>query len=230
MSNLMNNTPTPIQSHLFSLKDEAYKAFQSALMPTVCAERNIGVRTPALRAYAKNIKNTPLATEFLKELPHFYYEENNLHAFLIADYEGQALFDALDAFLPHVDNWATCDSLRPKYFKKDKTALRTHIERWFHAPHLYTRRFAIEALMLHFLEDGFEPTDPMRLSAINSHEYYEQMMIAWYFAEALCRRYEEILPYFTAPLLKEPILKMARQKALDSKKLTEEQKAVLRKA
>ncbi len=230
MSNLMNNTPTSIQSHLFSLKDEDYKAFQSALIPTIFKDQIIGVRIPALRAYAKSIQNSPLAAEFLKRLPHFYYEENNLHVFLIAELEGRALYDALDIFLPYIDNWATCDSLRPQYFKKDRAALRAHIEHWLQSPHLYTRRFAIEHLMLHFLDKDFDPADPKHLAAMESDEYYEQMVIAWYFSEALSHRYEEILPYFTTPLLKEPVLKMAKQKALDSKKLTAEQKVVLYKA
>lgn len=231
-----------IQKSLLSMADPAYKAFQAPLLPTVEKDRIIGVRMPHLRKYAKSIKNTPLADEFLSSLPHFYYEEQNLHALLIADYEGQALFDALDAFLPHVDNWGTCDSLRPKQFKRTAEAqehgqaknapmvrgeLRRHIDKWLASPHLYTRRFAVEMLMLHFLDEPHR-ADFDRLAAVKSEEYYEQMMLAWYFAEALCHHFDAVLPYFKDGMLKEPVLKMAKRKAFDSLKLTKEQKQCLK--
>jgi 3-methyladenine DNA glycosylase AlkD len=219
------NTCSTIFEDLEKLADARYKNLQSSLLPTIPKEAILGVRIPDLRKYAKSIQNTPLSKEFLEDLPHFYYEENNLHAFLIADLKGKALYKALDAFLPYVDNWATCDGLRPKYFKKDKVRLRAHIKRWLRSPHLYTRRFAIEMLMLHFLDENDTlGEDLASLSSVESDEYYEQMMLAWYFAEALCQHFDRVLPYFTEGRLKDPVLKMARRKALDSLKLTREQK------
>lgn len=223
------NTCSTIFEDLEKLADARYKNFQSSLLPTIPKDLIIGVPIPVLRKYAKSIQNTPLAASFLSVLPHRYYEENNLHAFLIADLEGQALFDALDAFLPYIDNWATCDSLRPKYFKKDRVRLRAHIKRWHRCPHLYTRRFAIEMLMLHFLDENDTLGEDLAyLSSVESNEYYEQMMLAWYFAEALCQHFDRVLPYFTEGKLKDPILKMARRKAFDSLKLTKAQKDKLK--
>lgn len=222
----------PIVDALRHMADPKYKAFQAPLLPTVKTDRILGVPMPHLRKYAKSIKNSPLAAAFLEDLPHFYYEEQNLHAFLIMDLEGRALFEALDAFLPYVDNWGTCDSLRPPYFKKAKDEqsrqeLRQRIDGWLSSPHLYARRFAIEMLMLHFLETP-RIGDLDRLAAVKSEEYYEQMMLAWYFAEALCRHYDAILPYFTQGRLCDPVLKMAKRKALDSLKLNEDQKSALK--
>ncbi len=226
------NAPCSVVDALREMADPKYKAFQAPLLPTVEKDRIIGVRMPLLRKYAKSIKNSPLAAAFLEKLPHFYYEEQNLHAFLIMEFEGYQLFEALDAFLPYVDNWGTCDSLRPPYFKKvkDESArqeLRQRIDGWLSSPHLYTRRFAIEMLMLHFLEIP-RKSDLDRLAAVKSEEYYEQMMLAWYFAEALCRHYDAVLPYFLEGRLSDPVRRMAKRKALDSLKLNEVQKAALK--
>ena len=221
----------PIVDTLRHMADPKYKAFQAPLLPTVKTDRILGVPMPHLRKYAKSIKNSPLAAAFLEDLPHFYYEEQNLHAFLIMELEGHRLFEALDAFLPYVDNWGTCDSLRPPYFKKAKDEqsrqeLRQRIDGWLSSPHLYARRFAIEMLMLHFLEIP-RKGDLDRLAAVKSEEYYEQMMLAWYFTEALCRHYDAVLPY-TEGRLCDPVLKMAKRKALDSLKLNEDQKSALK--
>lgn len=223
------NTCSTIFEDLEKLADARYKNFQSALLPTVPKERILGVRMPTLRKYARTIRNTPLCDAFLEDLPHRYYDENNLHAILLSDMTGDPLYVALERFLPYVDNWATCDSLRPKCFKNDTVELRSRVDLWLTSPHLYTRRFAIEMAMLHFLDDEeLRPRDLARMADMESSEYYEQMMLAWYFAEALCRHFDQVLPYFREGRLKDPILKMAKRKALDSLKLTREQKELLK--
>ena len=164
----------------------------------------------------------------MQTLPHTYHEENNLHAFLIerlGDYD--QTIAALNAFLPYVNNWATCDSLSPKCFKKHRLVLRNEIDRWLCSPHTYVVRFAIKTLMNEYLDADFSPDDPARLAAFQTDEYYLQMVIAWYFATALAKRYDEILPYFRAGVLEPTIRKMAIRKAKDSFRLTKEQKEAL---
>ena len=217
-----------LQAQLFALQDLQYRKFVIPLVPTVDPKTVIGIRTPALRAYAKELSKTEAATAFLQDLPHTYYEENNLHAFLIerlGDYD--QTIAALDRFLPYVNNWATCDSLSPKCFRKHHSQLRGEIDRWLGSPHTYVVRFAIKTMMTEFLEADFLPTDPERLAAFSTNEYYLQMMIAWYFATALAKRYSEILPYFCPGVLDSTIRKMAIRKAKDSYRLTKEQKETL---
>lgn len=214
---------------MFSLQDTKYKDFQCKLMPTVDPDRVIGVRTPALRALAKELYGTPQAEEFLSALPHTYYEENNLHAFLI---EGIKDFDAciaaLNAFLPYVDNWATCDSMRPVCFKRNIHKLPPYIEGWLNSSHVYTVRFGIEALMLCFLDEHYDEAYPRRISQIRSDEYYVNMMIAWYFATALAKRWENIIPFIEENTLSPWVHNKAIQKACESYRITAEQKDYLR--
>lgn len=221
---------TEIQARLFSMQDAAYRAFQCKLMPTVDPETVIGVRTPLLRAFAKEIAGTDLANAFLADLPHRYYEENNLHAFLIeriGDYE--ETIHALNAFLPYVNNWATCDSLSPKCFRRHHADLRREIDRWLASPHTYTVRFAVKLLMNEFLGDDFSLTDAERLSSIRTEDYYIRMAVAWYFATALAKRYDEILPYLTANRLDPWTKTMAIRKARESYRVTGGQKAELKR-
>lgn len=217
-----------VQEQLLSMQDLSYRKFQIPLIPTVDPETVIGVRTPALRAFAKDFSKADGASAFLRDLPHTYFEENNLHAFLIerlGDYSKTVA--ALDAFLPYVDNWATCDSLSPKCFRKHHAELRKEIDRWLSSPCVYVVRFAIKTLMAEFLDADFLPNDPERLAAIQTDEYYLQMMIAWYFATALAKRYDDILPYFKTGVLNSTIRKMAVRKAKDSYRITKEQKEIL---
>lgn len=219
---------TPLQRRLLSMQDLGYRDFQVKLMPTVDPERVIGVRTPDLRAFAKEIAGTDEAIAFLERLPHDYFEENQLHAFLlekIGDFE--ATVAALDRFLPYIDNWATCDSLSPKCFRKRHPALRAAVDRWLSSPHVYAVRFAMKTLMNEFLGDDFLPSDAERLAAFETDEYYLQMMIAWYFATALAKRFDDMLPYFSPGALHPVVRKMALQKARDSFRLTKEQKILL---
>ncbi len=211
---------------LFALQDKEYRKFISALLPTVDAETIIGIRTPVLRAYAKKMAGREA---FMRDLPHKYYEENNLHAFLIeqiSDYD--ACIAALNDFLPYVDNWATCDSMRPRALKKEPVRLLADIERWLASDHTYTVRFGIQLLMLYYLDEYFDPTYLKRVSAIQSEEYYINMMIAWYFATALAKQYDATLPYIKERRLSPWVHAKTIQKAIDSYRITPEQKAYLR--
>ena len=159
-------------------------------------ERVIGVRTPALRKLAKTLRGSGQAEEFLKALPHEFFEENNLHAFLLCEMKDfEACVQAVEDFLPYVDNWATCDQMSPGVFRKNKQALLPHIRRWIASERCYTRRFGIGMLMSHFLDEDFREEYLSLVSDIRSEEYYVNMMIAWYFATALAKQYEAALPF-----------------------------------
>ena len=220
-----------IQAELFSLQDTEYKAFHSKLMPTIDPDTIIGVRTPALRALARKIKTVPgIDLDLFKaSLPHQYYEENNLHAFLIEqcrDYD--TCIWELDCFLPYVDNWATCDMMRPKCFKKHTKELLCKIEQWLGSTHTYTVRFAIEMLMVYFLEEKFDPCYLAMVAGVQSDEYYINMMIAWYFATALAKQWDSTLPYLTKERLPLWVHNKTIQKAVESYRITPEQKELLR--
>ena len=221
---------TDIQARLFSMQDEGYRAFQSALIPTVDYARVIGVRIPELRAYAKELKGSDAAAAFMQELPHRYYEEDNLHAFLIEQlptYEGT--LEALDRFLPYVDNWATCDGMSPKCLGQRREDLYPKVMNWLAAAHPYTVRYGILCLMRHYLGESYRPACSQAVAAIKSDEYYVNMMVAWYFATALALRYEEILPYITEGRLSPWIHQKTIQKAVESRRLTPAQKEELRR-
>lgn len=218
-----------VQEQLFALQDLKYRDFQCKLMPTVPTETVIGIRTPELRKYAKTFSKTPEAAEFLKILPHQYYEENNLHGFLIEsmrDY-GQVIA-ALDAFLPYVDNWATCDLMRPKVFQKHLPELLEEIRRWMASDRTYTIRFGMEMLMTFYLDEAFRPEYLDWVAEVRSQEYYVNMMIAWYFATALAKQYGAVLPYIENHRLEPWTHNKAIQKAIESYRITEEQKMYLR--
>ncbi len=218
-----------ILRELFQKQDVAYRDFQVALIPTVRKERIIGVRTPELRAMAKALRGSDEAAAFLRRLPHLYFEENQLHAFLIeliADFD--ACVAALDVFLPHVDNWATCDSMSPKVLGRNKEALRAQVERWLASSHPYTVRYGVGTLMRWFLDGDFRPDDLYRVAALRSEDYYVKMMVAWYFATALAKQYDAALPFLEAARLPQWTHNKAIQKALESRRLSPEQKQHLK--
>ena len=220
---------TEVQKELFALRDEGYRDFTAKLIPTVDKARVIGVRTPALRAFARDFAKGPEAADFLRELPHFYLEENGLHASLvnaIRDYD--ACIAALDTFLPYVDNWATCDSLSPACFKKNHTRLISDVRRWLDSDRLYTVRFGIGVLMAHFLDGDFAPEYLDWAAAIETEEYYLCMMQAWYFATALAKQYDAALPYLENRRLDPWTHNKTIQKAVESYRITDEQKAYLK--
>lgn len=218
-----------VRAQLFGLQDETYRDFQSALMPTVPKEKVIGVRTPALRKLAKQLAGTPQAEAFLQALPHDYYEENNLHAFLIEairDY-GTALAET-EKFLPYIDNWATCDFPEPKCFRKNKKAVLEEVRKWIASTETYTIRYGIGMLMRLFLDEDFSPEYLEMAAGVQSQEYYVNMMIAWYFATALAKQWDAAVPYIEQHRLSEWVHKKTIQKAVESYRITSEQKEYLK--
>ena len=220
---------TDIQQRLFALQDKEYGAFTAKLNPTVDPSTIIGVRLPALRALAKELKGTDEAARFLNSLPHTYLEENHLHSFIltyIKDFdEGIA---AVERFLPYIDNWAVCDSLRVKALAKAPEKLLAYIAQWLLSAHTYTIRCGILNLMNYYLDDRFDERYPAMVAAVHSEEYYVNMMIAWYFATALAKQYEAVLPYLTEQRLDKWVHNKTIQKAVESYRITDEQKAYLK--
>ena len=218
-----------VQARLFELQDAQYREFHCKLIPNVNPETVIGVRTPELRKFAKAFSKEPEAAEFLQILPHKYYEENNLHGFLIeAMKDYNQVIHALDTFLLYVDNWATCDLMRPKVFGKHLPELREQIKIWMASGHTYTIRFGIEMLMTFFLDGQFQPEYLEWVAKVRSEEYYVNMMIAWFFATALAKQYDAALPYIQQHRLESWAHNKAIQKAIESYRITGEQKAYLR--
>ena len=219
-----------IQDEIYALSDENYKDFTAKLIPTVNPDTVIGVRTPALRSLAKEISgDKEKAGVFLDSLPHKYFEENQLHAFIISgikDYD--ECIARLERFLPFTDNWATCDQMSPKVFKKHRRELTGSICRWIESDKVYTVRFGIKMLMEHFLDEDFDLSYPQAVSKIRSDEYYINMMIAWYFATALAKQYDAVLPFIEGRKLDKQTHNKTIQKAIESYRITPEQKEYLR--
>lgn len=218
-----------IVAELFRLQDKKYAAFQAKLIPTAEADRIIGVRTPELRALAKKLFKDEDTASFLTLLPHRYFEENQLHAFVISlekDF-GKCIAE-VETFLPFIDNWATCDQLSPKAFKKEPEKLLSYICTWIKSDKVYTVRFAIGMLMQHFLDERFDPKYADMVAAVRSKEYYINMMIAWFFATALAKQYASILPYLEEKKLDDWTHNKAIQKSVESYRITAEQKAYLK--
>jgi len=218
-----------VRKDLFDMQDIAYRAFHSKLIPNVNPDVIIGVRTPALRKYAKKLSKTSQAEEYLTILPHTYYDENNLHAFLIEELKNYSVvIDALDKFLPFVDNWATCDMMAPKVFKKHLSELIIKIKEWINADHTYTIRFGVCMLMKFYLDENFKPEYLDLVASVKSDEYYVNMVIAWFFATALAKQYDETLPYIEQYKLEKWVHNKAIQKAIESYRITPAQKAYLK--
>lgn len=220
---------------LLSLADSDYQKFTCSLVPNVSAEKILGIRIPLLKKLAKQLcKERPeKAAMFLSDLPHGYYDENNLHGLLISEQKDfQQTIALLEQFLPQIDNWATCDIIRPKIFKKHKLDLLSYIRRWMFAEHEYTVRFGIEMLMTHFLDEDFQPEYLKWVVAVQhetySHEaYYVKMMIAWFFATALTKQYADVVPIIEQGLLEMWTHNKAIQKAKESRRISDETKHYL---
>lgn len=218
-----------ITAQLFALQDPEYKQFHSKLMPTISPEVIIGVRTPKLRKLARQIAKSTEVERFIEQLPHHYYEENNLHGFLIEDIKDfDECIQALNDFLPYVDNWATCDMMAPKVLKKDLPKLYEWIKVWIASGETYTIRFGVNMLMKYFLEDVFSPEYPELVASVRSEQYYVKMVVAWYFATALAKQYDAVLPYLTEHKLDVWTHNKTIQKAVESYRITPEQKAYLK--
>ena len=218
-----------IRTRLFAMGEREYGDFQAALMPSVLREKVIGVRTPLLRKYAAEIAGTPTAREFLSSLPHEYYEENNLHAYLLEkERDFGAVLSSVDAFLPYVDNWATCDGMSPRAFRKEPEKLLARIAEWLASGHTYTVRYGMLMLMKHFLGENFRAEYPAMVASVQSEEYYVQMMQSWYFATALAAQYDAVLPYIEERRLPVWVHNKTIQKAVESYRISAERKAYLR--
>lgn len=218
-----------IIAELFRLQDTKYAALQTKIVPTVDSERIIGVRTPALRTFAKTLFKDEDVDLFLRDLPHQYLDENQLHAFVISleKYFEKCIVE-VDAFLPYIDNWITCDQLSPKVFKKQPEKLLPYIKSWLRSDEVYTVRFAIGMLMEHFLDEKFNTEYTDLVASLRSEEYYVNMMIAWYFATALAKQYDNVLPYLEDKRLDNWTHNKTIQKSVESNRISEEQKEYLK--
>ena len=218
-----------ILSILFAKQDLAYRDFQVPLIPNLDKDSFIGVRLPILKKLAKEIVNTKEAASFIHALPHRYYDENQLHAFIIyfiKDYDTCLM--EIERFLPYVDNWAVCDTMKPVIFKKNKDKLIGKIKEWLKSNHIYTQRFAIGQLMSLYLNEDFKEEYLDLVSHIRSEEYYLNMMIAWYYATALAKQYESTIKYIEENKLSPWVHNKTIQKALESFRVSEEHKTYLK--
>lgn len=219
-----------IQERLFSMRDEKYANFNARLIPNIPKECIIGVRAPLLRSLAKEYKESAEAEQFLNSLPHKYHDENMLHAFIISQIRSyNTAVKATDVFLPYIDNWAVCDSLSPKVFATNKEQLLKKITCWISSEHIYTCRFGIITLMRHFLDTDFKPEYLKLVAEIHSSEYYINMMIAWFFATALAKQWDDTIIYFEQSRLDTWVNNKAIQKSCESRRITKEKSKYLKK-
>ncbi len=218
-----------ILKELLDLREEEYADFQSRLTPGIDRERFIGVRIPKLRKLAGIFKKTTASKEFLGELPHYYFEENMLHGLLIAEIKDYDMCIAeLEKFLPFIDNWAVCDVLSPKVFKKHKTELFSEIQKWSDSKDTYICRFGIGMLMRYFLDEDFTPEHLKIPANIHSEEYYVNMMLAWYFATALAKQWKDTIVLLETGALDKWVHNKTIQKARESFRITGGQKEYLK--
>ena len=219
-----------ITQKLISMQDEKYRDFTSKLIPNIEKKSMIGVRLPQVKKLAKEMYKSGEYDNFLNSLPHTYFEEYHLHCYIISEIKNFEYFiEELEKVLPFIDNWSVCDSLRPKCFVKNKEKALVYIKMWLKSEHVYTKRFAIEMLMVHFLNDDFKHEYLEFVSGVQGEDYYLKMMVAWYFATALAKQYEATLPYIENRLIKDKWThNKAIQKALESYRVSEEHKAYLR--
>lgn len=218
-----------VLEELKKLHDDGYRKMQITIIPNIDENAIIGVRTPALRALAKEFLKREDISVFLNDLPHKYFEENQLHSFILSTMKDMdTCVRLVDEFLPYVDNWATCDQLSPKIFKKNKATLLEYIDKWLKSDQIYVKRFAIGMLMEHFLNEDFKTSYLTKVAKIRSSEYYLNMMIAWYFATALAKQYDSTLPFIEQQKLDKWTHNKTIQKAVESYRITPEQKAYLK--
>lgn len=218
-----------ITEKLLSLQDREYAAFHAKLVPTIDKESIIGIRVPKMRQLAKELKNDPDVPEFLKELPHKYYDENLLHALIISEEKDiDRCFELLDKFLPYVDNWAVCDTMNPKVFKKHKAELMDKILQWVKSDDIYTCRFAIDMLMGHFLDEDFKAEYLEIPAEVTLDDYYIRMVVAWFYATALTKQWDSTISYIENKRLEPWTHNKSIQKSCESFRISTEQKEYLR--
>ena len=221
---------THLQEELFKLQDTAYRDFNSSLIPGIDKETVIGIRTPVLRKFAKEYAKSGETEQFMRELPHEFYEENNLHMMLIGqikDYD--ECISELEKFLPYIDNWATCDSPLPKCFDKNKEDVLERAKNWIATDATYVKRYGMGVMMRLFLDEDFKEEYIQLVASVKSEEYYVNMMIAWYMATALAKQYDKILPFIEKQKLDVWTHNKTIQKAIESYRITPEQKEYLRR-
>ena len=220
-----------IQSKLLAMQDISYRDFNAKLIPTVDPKLMIGIRTPLLRKFAKDLFKTEpkQSATFMQTLPHRYFEENNLHAFLIENIKDfDTAITETERFLPFIDNWATCDTFAPPLFKKYPNEVYQKILLWIRSPRTYTVRYAINLLLSNYLDELFKPEMLKLVASVKSDEYYINMMIAWYFSFALIKQYEAALPYIKKQTLAPFTHNKTIQKAIESRRISPEIKDYLR--
>lgn len=214
---------------LYELQDLKYQTFQAKLLPNLDSRYIIGVRTPQLKLLERELRTSGELDELLKHLPHTFFEENQIHAFYIAQLKDfDTCIQELEHFLPYVDNWATCDQLKPKVLKKYPDLLLPYIYKWIQSEHIYTRRYAIGALMSYYLDSDFKPEYLELAANAETDDYYVKMMVAWYFATALAKQWDETIGYIEQRRLSEWTHRKTIQKAVESYRITEEQKQYLK--
>ena len=218
-----------IIKELYKMQDEKYRDIQVKIIPNIDSNSIIGVRTPELRSFAKKLIKEDNYKEFLEELPHKYFEENQLHSFIISEIKDyDTCISYINKFLPYINNWATCDQLSPKVFKKNKEKLKKEIKVWIKSKEVYTIRFGIGMLMSYFLDEDFNESYLETISKIKSKEYYINMMIAWYYATALAKQYDSTIKYLENNKLDIWVHNKTIQKAIESYRITDSQKEYLR--
>ena len=218
-----------ILSRLWDLQDLKYRDFSASLMPTVNKELVIGVRSPELRKLSKELAKGKEIDLFLNNLPHKYFEENSLHGMIIEhEKDFDRCIEKLERFLPYVDNWSTCDLVNPKIFRNNTEKLLPYIMKWMTSPHTYTCRFGIKMLMTWYLDENFSTEYPEMVAAVESDDYYLNMMRAWYFATALAKQYDEVLPFIENRRLDVWTHNKAIQKSVESYRISLSQKTYLR--
>lgn len=225
----MNKVTAEIRKRLFELGEKEYGDFQAGLIPELDRKQMLGVRAPSLKSLAKELACKKDISLFLSELPHYYHEENMLHVYILSfAHDYSECITLIKDFLPFVENWAVCDSLRPKCFEAHRAELKEEIYDWLSSSDIYTVRFAVEMLMIHYLEEDFQTDFLCKVSEIVSGEYYLNMMLAWYFATALAKRWNETISFLEQRKLSEWVHKKTIQKAIESNRISEDRKIYLK--
>ncbi len=218
-----------ITEKLFALRDTGYAAFQAKLVPTVEPERIIGVRTPALRQLAKEICQTEEGDAFLRGLPHYYYDENMLHAALLGRVKPyERCLSAVEEFLPYIDNWAVCDTLKPAVFQKHKKELLESVRRWAGSERPFVCRFGIKTLMDHFLDGDFRADLFDIPCGVKSDNHYVKTAVAWFFATALAKQWDDAISIVREARLPAETQNLAIRKATESYRISGERKDYLK--
>lgn len=222
-------TVDAIRAELFRLKDDTYAKLQMTIVPTIDAERIIGVRLPAVSDLAKRLYKEGGYGDFLADLPHKYYDEDQLHAFIISlEKDFNKSIGLIEAFLPYIDNWAVCDTFKPKSFEKDPERALPYIRKWLASDKTYTVRLGVKMLMNFFLGSNFKTEYADMVAAVRSDEYYVNMMVAWYFATALAKNYDDVIPYIEGRRLSEWAHNKTIQKSVESFRVSDEHKEYLK--